>query len=182
MVNSNHLQPGMIVSIQGKLYRVESSLKVTVAKGNPFIKAKLRDLEANKVVEKNFKLNQTIEDVVLQEQTLEFLYLEGKDYLFLNVDTLDQVLVPGKIVANKANYLKEGVEVKASFYGDVIFSIELPQFIELIVGSTEKEKGGANSSKVAIMETGARVEVPSFIEDGDMIKVDTRSDEYIQRV
>lgn len=181
MATSNSISPGMTISLNGKLYKVESSVKVTVPKGTPFIKAKMRDLNTNEVVEKNFKLNQPIQDVNLTERKLEFLYVEGKDYLFLDIGNLQQVLIPSHIVGNKVNYLKEGVDLKASFYGDTIFAIELPQFLELMVSKTENGDT-ANATRIAILETGAKVEVPPFIEVGDIIKVDTKADEYIQRV
>lgn len=182
MVLSNQLTPGMTISISGKLFRVESRVKVTVPKGTPFIKAKLRDLNTQEIVEKNFKLDQDIKDVALKERRLEFLYLEGKDFLFLDTNNLEQVLVPAKVVGNKANYLKEGVDLNAAFYGDTIFTVELPQFLELMVAKTDASKGGANSVRMATLETGAKIEVPPFIEVGDIIKVDTTSDEYVQRV
>ncbi|MBA3603042.1 MAG: elongation factor P [Parachlamydiaceae bacterium] len=181
MVLSNQLTPGMTVSVGDKLYRVESSVKVTTPKGAPFIKTKLRELDTEKVIEKNFKLGQTVKDVALAEKKLEFLYLEGKDYLFLDIGNLEQVLVSPPIIANKAEYLREGVEIKASFYGDTIFSVELPQFLELMVAKID---GGAvvNGTKIAVLETGAKIEVPSFIEVGDIVKIDTRTDEYVQRM
>jgi elongation factor P len=184
MATSNQLIPGMTLSVNNKLYRVESSVKVTVPKGTPFIKAKLKDLNTQEMVEKNFKLNQPIKDVSLIERRLEFLYPEGDGFLFLDVVNLDQFLVPSGIVSEKVNYLKEGIELKASFYGDTIFSVELPQFLELMVTKTltSEEGGMAEGSKMAILETGARIEVPPFIEMGDIIKVDTKTDEYIQRV
>lgn len=184
MATSNQLNPGMTISINNKLYRVESSVKVTVPKGTPFIKAKLKDLSTNELVEKSFKLNQPIKDVSLIERRLECLYPEGEGFLFLDVVDLEQVMVPNAIVGNKVNYLKEGVELKAFFYGETVFSIELPQFLELMVAKTlsDEEAGILTGSKVAILETGAKIEIPPFIETGDIIKVDTRTDEYIQRV
>jgi elongation factor P len=184
MATSNQLTPGMTLSIGNKLYRVESSVKVTVPKGTPFIKTKLKDLGTNETVEKNFKLNQSIKDVSLVERRLEFLYPEGDQFLFLDIVNLDQVLVPTSIVGNKVNFLKEGVELKAFFYGDTIFAIELPQFLELMVAKTQMEGEGsaAGGAKIAILETGAKIEVPPFIETGDIIKVDTKTEEYIQRV
>ncbi|CCB86897.1 MULTISPECIES: elongation factor P [Parachlamydia] len=184
MVASNQITPGMILSISGKLYRVESSVKVTVPKGTPFIKTKLKDLATNQVVEKNFKIGQTVSDVPLTERHLEYLYLEGKNYLFLDIRNLDKILIPIAVIGSKVNYLKEGVDIKASFYGDTVFSVELPQFLELMVSNVENEKGkGANpGSRIAILETGASVQVPPFIDVGDIIKVDTKTDEYIQRV
>ena len=185
MTTSNQLTPGMTLSINGKIYRVESCMKVTVAKGVPFIKTKLKDLLSDEVIEKNFKLNQTIQDVNLTERRLEFLYLEGKDYLFLDIGNLEQVLVPAPVIGDKVNYLKEGTELKAIFYGDSIFSVELPQFLELMVVKTNEAESSVhvtNATKPAILETGAKIEVPMFVEPGDIIKVDTQTSEYIQRV
>lgn len=183
MVQSNNIAPGMVLSITGKLYRVESSVKVSVPKGTPFIKTKLRDLGSQAVVEKSFKLNQDIKDVSLEDRRLEYLYLEGKDYLFLDIATLEKVAIPTGIVAEQANYLKEGVELRASLHGNKIFAVELPQFLELMVTRTDNPpKGAANGQRVALLETGAKVEVPPFIEVGDIIKIDTKTGEYIQRV
>lgn len=182
---SNQITPGMILSLEGKIYRVESCVRVTVAKGTPFIKTKLKNLISDEAVEKNFKLNQPIEEVSLQERHLEFLYLEGKNYLFLDVGNLEQVLVAASVIGDKVNYLKEGVDAKAMFYGEAIFSIELPQFLELMVLKTEASTSASsvsNATKIAILETGAKIEVPLFIEAGDIIKVDTHTNEYIQRV
>ncbi len=185
MATSNSIIPGMTISLSGKLYRVESSVKVTVPKGTPFIKTKLRDVTTNELIEKNFKLNQPITDVSLAEKKLEFLYMEGKDYLFLDVSNLEQILIPTNVIGNKANYLKEGVELRASFFGDTIFGVELPQFLEIMVVKTERVRAAAEESegvKIALLETGAKIEVPPFIEMGDIIKVDTKDDTYIQRV
>jgi elongation factor P len=175
----------MTLSLDGKVYRVETCVKVTVAKGVPFIKTKLKNLLSDEVIERNFKLNQPVQDVSLAERRLEYLYLEGKDYLFLDVGSLEQVLVPSQIIGDKVNFLKEGIELKAMFYGQSIFSVELPQFLELMVVKTEESESAvhvANATKLAILETGAKVEVPMFIESGDIIKVDTQTNEYIQRV
>lgn len=185
MTISNQITPGMTLSIEGKIYRVESSVKVTVAKGVPFIKTKLKNLMTEESIEKNFKLNQPIEEVSLVERKLEYLYLEDKDYLFLDTGNLEQVLVPVDVIGDKVNYLKEGTDIKAMFYGNSIFSVELPQFLELMVVKTESTEASArmsNATKTAILETGAKIQVPLFVESGDIIKVDTQTNEYIQRV
>ncbi len=126
-----------------------------------------------------------MEDVSLVEKRLEYLYLEGKDYLFLDIGNLEQVLVSAAVIVDKINYLKEGIEIKAMFYGPSIFSIELPQFLELMVVKAEvsaDKMHGANATKTALLETGAKIEVPLFVESGDIIKVDTQTNEYVQRV
>lgn len=185
MATSNQLSPGMIISLNNKLYRVDSCVKVNVPKGTPFIKAKLRDLNGpDTLVEKSFKLNQPIKDVSLVERRLEFLYPEGDGFLFLDIVNLDQVMVSKDIVSDKVNFLKEGVDLKAFLYGDTVFAVELPQFLELMVAKThaDEDLDALNGSKIAVLETGAEIEVPPFIEVGDIIKVDTRTEEYIQRV
>lgn len=185
MITSNQLVPGMTVSVDDEIFRVESCVKVTVAKGVPFIKTKLKNLVSDELVEKNFKLNQSIQDVSLTERRLEYLYLEGKDYLFLDIGNLEQVLVPSTVISDKVNYLKEGIEIKAMFYGTSIFSVELPQFLELMVMKADTSPNASsvsNATKTAILETGAKIEVPLFVEAGDIVKVDTHSNEYIQRV
>ena len=139
-VTSNQISPGTTLSLDGKIYRVETSVKVTVAKGVPFIKTKLKNLMSDEVIEKNFKLDQEINEVNLSERRLEFLYLEGKDYLFLDIDELDEVLVATDVDGDKVNYLKEGIQIRAMFYGETIFSIELPQFLELMIIKIEDIK------------------------------------------
>ncbi len=137
------------------------------------------------VIEKNFKLNQTIEEVSLVEHVMEFLYPEGKDYLFLDIGTLENVIVTTNILQEKINYLKEGVRLTSLFYGNTVFSVDLPQFLELMVvkcQNLEDKLKVSNSTKEALLETGAKVQVPLFVEVGDIIKVDTSLSEFIKRV
>lgn len=184
MVTNTQISPGMIISLSGELYRVDTSIKVT-AKGPPFIKARLRHLITDEIIEKNFKPDQAVDEVFLQERNLEYLYLENKDYLFLDVHQLEHIAVPPTVIGQKMNFLKEGVQVKATFYGDMVFSIDLPQFLEIMVSKTEESKEKvtvSNATKVAILETGAKIQVPLFVEVGDIIKVDTTTGEYIQRI
>lgn len=185
MTTANNIVPGMIIIVDGKAFRVETSIKVSVPKGTPFMKTKLKELSSDKIIEKNFKLEQPIEEVSLEEHHLEYLYPETKDHLFLDVDNLEQILVSSKVLGEKINYLKEGVQVKAMFYGKTIFSVELPQFLELMIVKTDqvnKKVKVSNTVKKATLETGAMLDVPLFIEVGDIIKVDTLENEYIQRV
>lgn len=184
MVQSQNVIPGMVLSIADKLFRVESSVKVTVPKGQPFIKTKLRNLTSDKVMEKNFKVGQEVDEVSLGERRLEFLYLEGKNYLFLDIGNLEKVFVPPEVIGDKVEFLKEGIAIHANFYGETVFSVELPQFLELMIAKTEPAEGNAmtNTLKKAVLETGAELSVPRFIEVGDVIKVDTRTREYIQRI
>jgi len=182
---SNQISPGMTLSIDSEIFRVEFSVKVTAPKGAPFIKTKLKNLITDELIEKNFMVDQAVEEVTLSERRIEFLYLEGKNYLFLDIDELNEVLVSATVVGDKVNFLKEGILITAMFYGETIFSVELPQFLELMTIKTEDFKSKisvSSASKVAILETGAKVEVPLFIDVGDIIKVDTHLGEYVQRI
>ncbi|MBI5346028.1 MAG: elongation factor P [Chlamydiae bacterium] len=184
-MTTNQIAQGMNIELEGKIYHVESCVKVSVAKGTPFLKAKLRDLMSEKIVEKNFKVGQIVNEVNLLEHQLEFLYPEKNGYLFLDISNLEQVFVSSKILLDKINYLKEGIRLKAMFYGGSIFSVELPQFLELMVAKVEEinEKlRVSNATKEAVLETGAVVQVPLFVEVGDIIKIDTMTNEFIQRV
>jgi elongation factor P len=156
-----------------------------VAKGVPFVKTKLKELMSGDMIEKNFKVGQDIKEVALKERRLEFLYPEGREFVFLDIDHLDTFTVGRDVIGDKSNFLKEGIQLKAMFYGDTIFSVELPQFLELMVIKTESPNSKVSvsgPSKIATVETGAQLEVPLFIETGDIIKVDTHSKEYIQRI
>ena len=182
MTTANQITPGMTLNLEGKIFGVEWRVKVRVEKGTPFVKAKLRNLITEEIIERNFKLDQPVQEVSLLERALEFLYAEGKEFLFLDIGNLEQVLVPSSILAEKVGFLKEGIQVKAMFYGETIFAVELPQFLELMVVKTEPSIEGTGTTKRALLETGAKVEVPLFVEGGDVVKVDTQLNEYIQRV
>lgn len=182
MTTANQITPGMTLNIDGKIFRVESSVKVTAPKGTPFVKTKLRNMITDETIEKNFKLDQTVQEVSLLERNLEFLYPEGKEYLFLDIGNLEQVLVPAAILSDRVDYLKEGIQVKAMFYGETIFAVELPQFLEIMVVKTEGTESTEQATKKAVLETGAKIDVPLFIESGDVIKIDTQTNDYIQRV
>lgn len=181
MTAASHVVSGMTLRLDGDVYRVETSTKVTVPKGAPFVKVKLRNLATDHLEEKNFKLDQIVQEVALVERALEFLYPEEKGYLFLDIGNLEQIWVPAQILGDKIHFLKEGIQIKAMLYGEAVFAIELPQFLEIMVVKTEAPLAAA-ATKKAVLETGAKVEVPLFVESGDVIKVDTQSCEYVQRV
>jgi len=183
MIQANQLTPGMVIELDKEIYRIESSVKVSAPKGDPFIKTKLRDIKTEKVLEKNFKINQEIEEVKPADHVLEYLYDEKKESVFLDTDSLELVTISPEVLGDKIDYLKEGIRVKSKIYKTQIFSVELIQFLELMVVKTEeKDTMGSNAEKVAVLETGAKVDVPLFIEVGDIIKVDTHAGEYVQRV
>jgi elongation factor P len=183
MILASQLTAGTTILLSKKPYRVDSVVKMTLHKTNPIIKAKLEQLETHTFVEKNFRPTQELEDATLEEHKLQFLYVEDKGFVFLDMGTLDLRKVSQDALGSQTRYLKEGVDVKATCYGETILAIEIPQFLELMVSSVEvKEDKKRGSLRTAVLETGARLEVPPFVEAGDVLKVDTSTDEYIQRV
>ncbi len=186
MVLASQIASGMTIAIAKKMYRVDQAAKISgAAKAAAAVKVKLYDLETNEPLEKIFKPTQEIEEVQLEEQKLEFLYLEEDSCVFLNTSTLELILVPYAVIGSKLNYLKEGIEVKALCCKNFAFSIELPQFLELMVSSIESQETSSRfgqGARVVKLETGAEIDVPPFVDVGDIIKVDPRSEEYIQRV
>lgn len=183
MVLANQISPGMVIELDEKIYRVESNIKVAAPKGSPFIKTKLRDLNKDLILEKNFKVSQELEEVKPVDHVLEFLYDEKKESIFLDTESLQIVRIPPDILEKKIDFLKEGIQVTAKIFKTQIFSVELLQFLELMVVQTESiDDIGGNGDKSATLETGAKIKVPLFIESGDVVKVDTHSGEYIQRI
>lgn len=183
MITANQLTAGMTIILSKKPYRVESVVKVTLQKENPLVKVKLQQLETLESLEKNFRPTQEIENVTFEEHKLEYLYPEDKEFVFLDVGTLDLHKVSKNTLGQKTAYLKEGTEVKGTFFGDTVFSMEMPQFLELMVTAIETvEDKKRGTLRLAVIETGAQLEVPPFVEVGDVIKIDTQTDEYVQRV
>ncbi len=129
MSATEHISPGMTISMQGALFRVEAAVKVKTAKGTPFIKTKLRNLATDEITEKNFKPTQKVEEVTVSERQLEFLYLEDEKYLFLDIERLDMFRVTKDVIGDRMQYLKEGIIVTATLYGETVFSVELPPFL-----------------------------------------------------
>lgn len=161
MMKSQQITPGMTLSLDGKLYRVESSLKVSPTKGAPFIKVQVQDLATDAWEERNFKVGQEVLVVSLEEKKIEFLYSEENGYLFLDTGTLDMILIPSSIVGEKTQYLKEGVELEAQMYGATVFAVLLPQFLELMVSKVQAphdHEGVTQSMKTAVLENGGKGE------------------------
>lgn len=184
MVVASQLVAGMTILMNQQPYRVERVVKVASPKAGAFIKVTLCHLATNEIEEKNCKADQSIEEIALTEDALEYLYQEGKEHIFLNRGSLELVHVAKDVVGKHISYLKEGIEVKGICFGPMVLTVELPQFLELMVSSIEGDDLDRHdgSIRVAVVETGAKLEVPSFIDVGDVIKVDTRLEEYVQRV
>ena len=183
-----HLAPGMMIKLSDdQIYRVDAAVRVALAKGVAVIKVTLKHVASGDIAERNFKPEQEVEEVKLAEKKFEYLYADQGKHLFLDIQELDLLHVQPQVIGEKVNYLKEGIEVVAHLYDDLIYSVELPQFLELMVVKVEEKRQNASASitqheNMALLETGMRVGVPSYVGSGDVIKVDTLTDQFVQRV
>ena len=185
MIQAHQLTVGMTIVLDEEYYRVESLSKVAVQKTMQLIRVKLRHVQTGKAIERNFKPAQKIDEASVEEHKLEYLYPHEEHFVFLDINTLDLVHVEKSIIGDAVLFLKEGTEVKATCVGSHVFTVELPQFLELMIASiagTMKQTSGEGPMRKAKLESGAEIEVPPFVEVGDIVKVDTKSKEYIQRV
>lgn len=185
---ASQLAPGMMIKLaDGAIYLVESAVRVSLAKGVAVIKAALKQLATTEIVEQNFKPEQQVEEVHLAEKKFEYLYVDQGKHLFLDVQDLELIHIVPQVIGEKVNYLKEGIEVMAQLYDELIYSVQLPQFLELMVVKVEEKRPNASASitqheNLALLETGMKVAVPSYVGSGDVIKVDTLTDQFVQRV
>lgn len=154
-------------------------------KGGAFYKVKLRDIDSGKQKEHTYNSGSSIEMVRIERRPYQFLYIDGDDYVFMNNETYDQIPLNKSMLGDQTKYLKESAMCQLAFEGDKVLSVEIPQHVNLEVTFTEpgfKGDSTSNTLKPATLETGAEILVPLFVNQGDMIRVDTTSDSYIERV
>ncbi len=185
MITANDLRKGVIIKTDKELYVVRGFQHVKPGKGGAFVKAKLRNIKKNIIIEKTFRAGEKIEDVFIDKRKMQYLYREGETSVFMDVENYEQESIPNEFIEEEMKLLKEGEEVNVSFYETEIISVELPTFVEVKVTHTEPGLRGDTATatfKPAQIETGAKIQVPLFVNEGDVLKVDTRTGEYIERV
>jgi elongation factor P len=175
----------MMIRMDGDLYAVLSYQHVKPGKGPAFVRVKVRHIKKNSTVEKTLRPGEKIEDVYIDRRKMQYLYSDGEHVVFMDLESYEQETVPLDRVEDEMKFLKEGLEVDVSFYEGEIISIDLPIFVELHVTHTEPGLKGDTATttyKPAEMETGTKIQVPLFINEGDVVKIDTRTGEYMERV
>jgi len=185
MVQASSTRSGMVLDIDNELYSVVEVQHIKPGKGGAFSRLKLKNLKTGRVVEKSFRAEEKLADVRIERKPMQYLYYSENQYFFMDTETFEQIAVDAEIVKDVVLYLKEGDNVDILFREHVPVSIELPFFVELKVTQTDPGVRGDTASggtKPATLETGAVVQVPLFIEEGDVLKIDTRTGEYIERV
>ena len=184
MPTTSDIKNGVVLLQDGKRMKVLEFLHVKPGKGNAFVRTKLRDLQSGKIIEKRFNAGAKIELIRIEAKEMQYLYKDGDNHVFMDNQTYDQVNILDDVIGNKINYLKAGQNVDILFDDQIIIDIRLPAHVHLEVVSTEPgEKGNTatGATKPAKLETNYSVNVPLFIDTGDILKIDTRSGEYIER-
>ena len=184
MPTTSDIKNGVVLLQDGKRMKVLEFLHVKPGKGNAFVRTKLRDLQSGKIIEKRFNAGAKIELIRIEAKEMQYLYKDGDNHVFLDNQTYYQVNILDDVIGDKINYLKAGQNVDILFDDQIIIDIRLPAHVHLEVVSTEPgEKGNTatGATKPAKLETNYSVNVPLFIDTGDILKIDTRSGEYIER-
>lgn len=186
MINSQDIKNGMCIRMDGRLYFVIEFLHVKPGKGNTFMRTKLRDVVDGRVLERTFQIGFKLEDVRVERRPYQYLYQEGEDLIFMNQETFEQIPIEKNKITGLA-FMKEGdvVDVLTDTSTDTVLTAEIATKVVLKVTYTEpglKGDTATNTLKPATVETGAEVRVPLFINEGELIEIDTRDGSYVGRV
>ena len=185
MYQTSDIRNGLKVEIDGQPYVVTYFQFVKPGKGQAFTRTKLKNLLTGSVLDRTFKSGETLEEADITEGVHQFLYSDGEAFHFMNMETFDQLEMPPDAVGDAKNFLVEEMEVSLMFYRERPVSVDLPNFVELQITYCEpgvKGNTAQGATKPATLSTGHTVNVPLFIEQGEWVKVDTRTGDYVERV
>jgi translation elongation factor P len=185
LISVNDLRTGITVEIDGTLYTVVEFLHVKPGKGAAFVRTKLKNLETGAVFERNFRAGERLNRAHIETKEMQYLYNSGDEYFFMDSATYEQISLSRDLLGDDVYFLKDNMTLHVKFHQGRPIGVELPTFVELQVTHTEPGVRGdtaAGGSKPATLETGLVVQVPLFVETGDVIRVDTRTKEYLSRV
>ncbi len=185
MISANDLRAGITFEIDNELCVVISYQHVKPGKGSPFVRVKFKNLNTENIIEKTFRPEEKFKKAFLERKGMQYLYKEGNNFVFMDLQTYEQFYLPSEDAGDAANYLKENLEISIVFFKNKPVSIELPTFVELAVVETEPGVRGDTATSAMIpvvLETGYKLNVPLFINIGDVLRIDTRTGEYLERV
>jgi len=185
MIDVNELRKGVTFEVDDQIFRVLEYTHNKPGRGNATIRCKLRNLKTGATIERTFQSGDRVQDIRLDHHQVQYLYQDGGLYYFMDTETYEQPALSASMLGDNVQFLKEGLEVKLTIWQDEPIEIEMPAAVELkIVQSDVGVRGdtATGANKLVTTETGLKVQVPLFINNGDTIKVDTRSGEYLTRV
>lgn len=183
-VSAGDIRNGMTIEVNGKVCQVIDFMHVKPGKGAAFVRVKMKDIINGGVVETTFRPTETFEQAHIERKKMQYLYNDGEFYNYMDNETYEQIMISAEEAGDSMKFVKENEEVTVSFYQGNPFAIEPPITVELVI--TESEPGvkgntATGATKPAIVETGAQVMVPLFVDQGETIKIDTRTGEYLSR-
>ncbi len=186
MATTADFRNGMTIQLDGTLYTITYFQHVKPGKGGAFVRTKLKNVLTGAVVEKTFRAGEKVDEVRLERRPVQYSYTDGDLYYFMDQQTYEMIPLAGDVIGeDQLPYLKENMECEGLVHGDRIISVELPYFVELEIVQTDPGIRGdtaTGGTKPAKLETGAVIQVPLFLEEGEVIRVDRREDKYIERV
>jgi len=185
MISTNEFKTGMTIEIDGNLWNVVEFLHVKPGKGSAFVKTKLKNVETGSVLEKTFRAGEKFPRAILDRREMQYLYMSGdNEYTFMDNESYDQITLSKEQIGDGIKYLKENMVLNVLKHGDKVIGVDLPNVVELeVVDTPPGEKGNTaqGGTKPATLETGAIVQVPFFVNNGDRLRVDTRTNTYLER-
>jgi elongation factor P len=184
MISVTDFKTGLTIEIDGDLYTVIDFMHVKPGKGAAFVRSKLRNIRTGNTLERTFNSNEKVENARIEFREMQYLYKADDDYTFMDTETFEQMTIPTPTMGDAPKYLKENMVVEIQSYGNEILGIQFPNSVELEVVETDPSFKGdtaTGGSKPAKLETGAVVNVPFFVEIGDVLQVDTRTNQYLKR-
>ena len=185
MVSTNDIRPGQSLIIDGTIYLILEYQHVKPGKGKAFVKTKLKNLSDGGVVDKTFRADENVEQAFIDKQSFNYLYKDNNDYVFMNNETYEQINLNEMIIEDKYLFMKENQEITIQMYKNTPIDIILPASVELKVTKAEPAVKGdtvTSTNKVVTCETGLEISVPMFIEENEIIKIDTKNKTYITRL
>lgn len=185
MVSTNDFHNGLTIELDGRVYQIIDFQHSKMGRGGALVKTKLKNIEDGGVIEKTFRSGEKVQRAHVEQRSKQYLYRDGDNYVFMDTETFEQIFLTREQLGDKVNYLKENMVLEVAMYEGRPIDIILPTFVELKVAETQPGIKGntvSGGSKPATMETGAVVQVPLFISEGDTIKIDTRTGVYIERI
>ena len=184
VISTSDIKNGITIKIDEGLFTVIDFQHVKPGKGGAFVRTKIRNARTGAVIERTYRSDERLEQAIIDKRDTQYLYRDGDDYVFMDQATFDQIPVSSKNLGEAANFLKETGKVMLVQFEDEIIGVELPASVELIIAETEPGMQGdrvSGARKPATLETGFVVQVPLFVGPGEVIKVDTRTGEYMTR-
>ena len=184
-ISTADFKNGKCISIDGKPYLIIEFQHVKPGKGGAFVRTKVRDVRTGRVNDLTFRSGEKFDEIRMETREMAYLYNDGADYIFMDNETYDQINIPADVIGDDAKWLKENDVCQLQYAGDELIGVTPPMFVELEVAETEPGFKGdtvQGSTKPATLETGATVNVPMYVEIGDVLQIDMRDGRFVKRV